>query len=327
VYLPLRSNAAAVVAGAPGRALIDRVKVVSLFFDDVLVQGGGFDFTLGIGAGIEGPLTKSTWTSGGERSRRTRSAGDPQVISPDGVIKSTHVLSGGHYWRATFEPLLRDLGRSFSWLHVADFALSEQGNRMTAAMLQRILPTDPKIRPVPLLRSVLSTETTRDLVTGAGLGAVMAADGVHQDYVRELVNAHLASPVPGPAALWIACPNVAAHSWEDLDAARSRRGMRQLRAILAEIEIEARDNVSAGSTHSAVSRALVDRLLAETQKSGLAAWLGAARRGAISTVLGLTPIGIPITIGSEAIVARRETGTWMAALQHLRQTADQASAR
>lgn len=310
------------VVGAPGRALIDRVKVLSLLFDEVLLEAGAFEFTLGEQAGIEGPTSSDRWTTAAERSSRRRDAGELIVTSPDGTEKSRLSMDDAHYWRATLRPVLDDMGRAYDWVSSATVSLTEDGKRFAGEQLREAIGSPNDRGPLPVRDSVLYTETARDLVAGSALDSVVTMDGLHQQYLHSIVRAGVAAPVAGVAALWIACPHVTTLSWSDIDIARRRRGMSELRAVLAAIELEAIDAAAVGGAIDGQIRdRLVARILEASSSSGLKVWLGAARRSALSTIIGATPIGIPYAVGAELVGTWRRSGHWLAALSQLREDA------
>ena len=327
-YLPLHSNAASMVVGAPGRAMITRIKMLGLLFDELQLEHGSFEMTLGEQGGIEGPPESETWTTAAERGRRRRNSADLVIMAPDGREKGRVSMSDAQHWRATYQPVLRDMARDYTWVSLVAVTLTEDGKRSAGEQLLTALGPPASSEPMPVRDSVLYTETARDLVAASGLNSVVAMDNVHQRYVRALVEAKLAAPAAGPSALWVACPDVGALSWPDIDAARRRRGMVDLRRLLAALEVEAAD---AATSEDSFHRQISDRLLARTldaaHVAGIAAWVGAGRRAAISTIIGATPIGIPVSVGAELAGTWKESGTWLAALSRLRADARLAQGR
>jgi hypothetical protein len=102
------------VVGAPGLAFINRIKVLGLLFDELLLEEGLFEFTLGDEAGIEGPAKSERWTTAAERAGRRHKAGELVVTSPGGVEKSRFAMRDAYYWRAThtYSHVIPALGRA-----------------------------------------------------------------------------------------------------------------------------------------------------------------------------------------------------------------------
>jgi hypothetical protein len=310
------------LVGAPGRSLIERAKVLALLFDELILEAGSLEITLGEQGGLEGPSSNTTWTSGPERACRA-AAGDLEIHAADGRLKGRIPLAPARYWRATFAPLLRDVGRGYPWISTGALTLTTEGEHIASDQLRIALGAGTGLS---VRDSVLYTSTARDLVGSSGLGAVVSMDRFHQAYVQALVDAGAAAQVTGPAALWIACPKVGSLSWEDIDIARKHRGMNELRSVLAELETTALDSARTGAQlDRAITAGLLDRVIQASHAAGLKTWRGAARRAALSTIVGLTPAGIPYTISAELAAMWRSQGTWLAALSALRVAATRLS--
>lgn len=319
--MPLHSNAASMVTGAPGRALINRIKVLSLLFDELVLEDGSFEFTLGEQAGIEGPSSSDSWTTPSERATQRRRNSEMVVTTSEGSEKSRHSMNDAHYWRATMRPVLADMGRAFDWVSLASVALTDSGKYVAGLQLRDALGLGDEPPSVSVRDGVLFTETAQDLVAAAALESVVSMDQLHGRYVAALVDANLAAPVSGALALWVACPEVTGLTWSDIDSARGRRGMDELRALLAEVEAEAVEAATAHSVQHEINQRLLQRVLDTAHSSRLAVWLGAGKRAAIATVIGATPAGIPYSVGAELAGAWRRSGSWLAALTELRSDA------
>jgi hypothetical protein len=315
-YFPLRSNAASMYPGAPGRQLVDRIKVAALLFDVVHIESGAVDLAMGTDVRIAMPSRRIEWLSVADRKRRGL---QEMILTAVDDGAQLRLRTAEHFWSATFDPVVRELPEAFDWLVPVEVSYPDLDATSQEALLQAAWGPDGVGEP-PFGESVLIRESVGDLVAADAMGAVLHVDTVHERLLSGLVESGSAMPVGGPRALSVACPEVGSLSWSEIDMQRRERGMGDLRKVLQEAEAVAVSG-RRGTTDEAILRELLDRAVARSERAGLRAWLGVAGRSSISTILGLTPVGVPVEIARDAVATYKTTGTWLAALHQMRRRA------
>lgn len=255
IYFPLRSNAASLLVGAPVHSLVRRIKLAALLHDEVWLEEGLWEAQ----AGPRG--SASFWFPAGDRElawqtprergaamRREFSVGVRLDSAPEGtpfrpVIHSETTLN----WRATFEPLKRELAKGYPWIL---FGRPEEAS--TEGLIRPWIDADerdPNIRrkmPIPFHRSLVVLSANQDLAAAANLGVPVSMDNSHAEIASARLQRGDASSVFGQRALDILLPaGLERLDWAEIDdlrhphgnhrvparADRDRRGRREERHI------------------------------------------------------------------------------------------------
>lgn len=310
LYVPLRGNAAVLVAGAPGAAFVRSLKVAALLHDRLILEDGSWVGVAGPGGSSEwrhpghpGP-NDGRWQSARERmsSEREWSLGVKRSGSPGPhqvVVRSATTLS----LRASFEPIRRELPHAYPWIDFGSFDLYPEdkalAKRMAAAEVR-----DGALKgrfDDPFTRQLVADGATKSLLLAARMGAAVRLDGVHREVVAARVLRGEASAVLGQLALKTVVPDVRNLSWEDVDQARRLKGMPRLRAILAEVEAAALERAASGG---ALEPAILREFHAQYSKAAdEGGWSPHARGFAIGAAISLATSPLPLPVGPAAAIA------------------------
>lgn len=246
---PLRTNAHALLAGAPALSVVGRIKHASLLHDRVLLESGSW-------MANAGPAGSTTfWTppdQGGEhrwqqaRDRRSaQQAGFYLAMAPSGSSQPLrtviHSDSAEVAWQATMEPVRRELPSEVDWIEFESFGLTSAGKRIVARLVSADVDDDwltSELRE-RWSRNLVSKSVAHDLVLANGLAAALSMDNRHALVTEARVRRGEAAVVLGGHAQAVLLPNVSNMSWDDLATVRRDRGLRRLRAVLREVEAEA----------------------------------------------------------------------------------------
>lgn len=246
LYVPLRGNAYTLVAGAPGAAFRRSLKLSALLHDRLILEDG-------VWVGISGPGGNSefrhpldpgpnggAWQTARERSgapdsewhlavRPSRSAGPMREI-----LRSKTTLS----WRASFEPIKRELPRGYSWIDFGSFDLHPSDRQLAKTLARREL-RDGVLRarfPDEFSRALVADSAMRSMLLSARMGTALKLDSAHREVMAARIVRGEARPVLGGRALLAVVPDVRNLAWDEIDQIRQLPGLPRLRAILAEVE-------------------------------------------------------------------------------------------
>ena len=305
VYFPLASNAHSLLTGAPLDSVRRRMKLASLLNDEVLIEGGSMQ----IQAGATGATAwrnliaaeEPAWQTPTERGRLqgsefTISMG-PTGTTPDSaemreVMRSRSAIG----WAPTFEPFRSELSNSAAWVRFGGFdaldAEEKQGAKVwrtrdgSNAAIERRLPD-------AIVRSRVLSSVEDDLMLSMTRGVQLSIDPLH----AAVLSSRLIDPrltVRG-FALPLLLPNAGNLGWADISKLRAHRGLKDLRAVLDEIEAEVLSEVSsAGEVPDAVGRKyrmLLEKLAAEIPSVSRTVGVGVAEI-AVGGAIGYATAGL-----------------------------------
>jgi hypothetical protein len=340
-YFPLRSNASALVAGAPVNALLTRVKTAALLGNVVLEDG-----LYTVEAGSHGstcfhvpmpPPELAKWQTAPARGQ-VQNGQFSIAMSPTGsdqppqvVLQSDAQIS----WHATFVPVKTELNRSYEWLSFENVGLNREGKDL-AENLKR---TDERAKLLldqetePYVRSRVLEHAAIDSVVATGLEAAVSMDRRHAPVTYARVTAGTASVIVEESAVRVLVPNVAALSWEDIDELRRQRGWSELRDVWTEVSsIAYQDAMTHAELAQIIRDEFEDRLIEAARNAekptGASRWIGTA----LSAVAGFATAhvipGADSTVASAAASAvadlasdylpRSKGPRWVAAHQALK---------
>lgn len=322
------------LAGAPVASMRRRLKLASVLYDRVLIEEGVWDAT----AGPDGSFTfwnpddgSAAWQTA--RSRRARQSSEAVVLigpaeSPSHTALKTLATIG---WRATFEPFKRELPREahewFTFGHAND---SSDAKRIASQLryrdresveLKRMLPANGG--PFGFVRDRVIDDANLDLLLGAGLGSAVSLDSLHASVVRARVERGEAHPAFGSNSLPILVPNVANLEWDDISDLRRQSGLRDFRALIAEIEAAAWDASTSPASFAALVhqefesrlRVAQDRVAGSVGRTIAAASVGFVVGEAVPLAFGIPVVGglVGGAAGIVVDVALRRPPRWLAA--------------
>jgi hypothetical protein len=327
-FLGLRSNVH-FFASHHGFARLDtRVKALSLLYDEVMLEAGVYEGSVGEGFsdGWVMPFTSEDQL----RPMRTRRGADFRLTvslegstQPSSTMSTTLVKS----FRAQFISLAREAASAKAdWMQFVNFdALSEgvkEADRLRSswewedrALIDEMLPDIPRF-----LKSALVRHLYTDLARAYLFGFEAAPDGEHAHLLQMKASDASEIALGGGRVLRLAVPDIRLATWEDIAELRRDRGLSNLREKLREIEV-------AGLTDQEVI-ARLEREHAEELARRMPRW----RDRAVDVAWNLVSF-IPIVgqaSGAIQIAARtpstvRAQRHWTASLMRIRQRTEARS--
>lgn len=326
IFFPLRSNAKSLLVGAPARAVVARLKLASLLYDHVLVEDGEYRIQGGPGGSsrfwMPPEESPRPWQQPSERSRGQSSnftlSMKPTDASADApamvILDSPAVVS----WRATFEPIKKDLTSAHDWF-VFGHADDPRDPGHALARQERALGNHPEVQallPDHFVRDLVVRQAHRDLLVGGVYRSAVSMDPLHGRILTAQIRSGTAAPAFGPQALTILVPDVRSLSWADILELRANRGLRQYREVLREIEALAWDaSESLDEFEDVVHREFVKRLTDAVDAKSLPRRLvRAAVSMAVGEMAGLVLTQVPMAGGAVglAVSAVEEARGWSA---------------
>jgi hypothetical protein len=339
IYFSLKANAHALLAGAPAASVRRRIAHAALLYDDIVIDDGRWDGRSGPSGTFEVRFPAGSarhdppgLQTPGERGRARASEFYVAARSSDSAGPAHRLLTSKTTiaWRATFEPIRRELPRAYPWLHFGSFDLYPEDRQIVSRMVtedQRDGVLGDLI-PDEYSRKLVIGSANFALVLGSRMGATVSMDAMHSRALTARMARGQASPVLGGGALAIAFPSAGGLSWEEIDEARALPGLRNLRARLADIEAAAWDAAEAGRMiEVAVMEAYADALHRDVEALR-PSFRGAATTmvigAALSVVTGPLPLAFGMAAGAAQVIVAtvaarvRHERSWMAAADQLR---------
>jgi hypothetical protein len=228
------------------------------------------------------------------------------------ILDSPAVVS----WRATFEPIKKDLTSAHDWFV---FGHADDPRDPSLARQDRALAHDPLVQalvPDHFVRDLVVRQANRDLLVGSLYRSAVSMDSLHRRVLTAQIRSGTAAPAFGPQALTILVPDVRWLSWADILEVRANRGLRRYREVLREIEALAWDtSESLDEFEDAVHREFVKRLTDVVDAKSLPRRLvRAAVSMAVGEMAGLVLTQVPMAgstfgLGVSAFEEGRE---WLA---------------
>jgi hypothetical protein len=337
IYFPVRGNASSLLAGRPAASVRRRMIVGALMHDHVIVDDGLWTASSGPQGGSEmhvpGNLLERPAPFQSASKRARAKAGNFYVaMKRDGSPGPAHVMvqsSTTIAWRATFDPIKRELPHAYPWIDFVDLGLDAG----PAAHVRRMVQDDTRdgvlagLIPDQFSRKLVIGSANNSLVMGALLGAGISLDAMHQRVVQARLIRGEAHPVYGGHALSVVFPAVDHMDWADVHRVRQHRAMTELRAILAEVEEAAWGLAASGlamdqAVHDQYRRRFHEaaRRLSVSPAETVAATLvgvGIALMTAGHPLLIGVAAGAGYQIGADRFAAAQRQRSWIAAADQL----------
>jgi hypothetical protein len=268
LYVPLRSNAKALVTGAPVAALRRRLKYASVFQDQLFLESGVLQMEAGEGGSsiFAVPVTAdrpARWQTPRQRQLAQQSSfqismgreitpGVPaEVMHP--VLSSDSAIS----WTATLQPFAAELPAGANWIHFGKFTGPGQGTERVAqdwTWADERNPYLEQVIPGRFIRSAVIKNANADLALAAAAGCTVTMDGLHSQVVAQRFGEEAGWKLRGYAIAFL-FPQIGDWTWQQIGDLRRDRSMAYFRAKLREIEDEAAANASDGDLEEAVRHA------------------------------------------------------------------------
>lgn len=254
VFVPLRSNAHAFVAGAGVASIRRRLKIASLLYDHIYVEAGAVTI-------FAGPDGATTWYSPNAeeqgrarfdtaRARATASTrrfgiqmGQEAIPGVPSQGPWRPVVNSGTRiaWRGSLEPLTAELPQECGWITLAMPARVPPQRDQMASEWQRLDERNAVLAaefPDHFVRTKIIEHANFDLATGVSARSAVSADQLHVQVMSARLEDQSGWSFQG-YALPMLFPRVGDLSWETIAALRRENALNRFRQVLVEVEEEA----------------------------------------------------------------------------------------
>jgi hypothetical protein len=345
LVVPLRSNASALLTGAPIAALRRRLKFASIFYDRLLLETGIFRAyagPTGTSSFIVPPSEQDPprWQTPAERHAGTgvRFAvaigreGTPDA-APQTVVSSEASIS----WTATLHPFADELPPGTDWV---DFVKSVDPEGAVKQLAQQWTWADERNHslkraiPIQFVRSTVIDSANRDLVLGVASGSAVSVDPLHLQVVEQRFKDDGGWRLRGFTVPFL-FPYVGDLPWEAIADLRKDQNISRFRAILRDVEEEAAAEAAGGdiemAAHHAYERHLAGavgslegigdiahRALTGFVIGGITGFAASGIVGPLGTVAG-SGLGAATTtiVDVRSMIRRRRSRGWVALHQRI----------
>ena len=324
LWVPLRSNAHSLLAGAPVQGLRRRLKQAAISYDEVLLEGGALSITAGPSGRVEMPLPdedsvafQTAHHRHVAKGRRFHlSLGTEEVEGVPASEMRTFINSETSIiWAPTLQPFARELPRSVDWMKYVTSPTTAAIKKTTGEWRRRDDRNDAlrQLLPESFVRGAVIGHADRDLAVAAHIGVSVMQDSRH----RAVLGSRFADDSAWRAtgfALPLLMPDVGELDWEAVAAIRSHRAMKDFRRILREIEQMTLEQSRDGDVEAAVRHAMEKHLVNATGKvEGLGAIPKAATvEFGAGIMLGVATVGLA---GPVALIGGAALGSVVAGVQ------------
>jgi hypothetical protein len=229
LYVPLRSNAKALVTGAPVAALRRRLKYASVFQDQLLLESGVLRMEAGEGGSsiFAVPVMAdrpARWQTPRQRQLAQQSSfqismgreitpGVPaEVMHP--VLSSDSAIS----WTATLQPFAAELPAGTDWIHFGKFTGPGQRTERVAqdwTWADERNPYLEQVVPGRFVRSAVIKNANADLALAAAAGCTVTMDGLHSQVVAQRFGKEAGWKLRGYAIAFL-FPQIGDWTWQQI---------------------------------------------------------------------------------------------------------------
>ncbi|GAA3518437.1 hypothetical protein GCM10022234_12380 [Aeromicrobium panaciterrae] len=323
LWVPLRSNAHSLLAGAPIQGLRRRLKQAAISYDEVLLESGGLSITAGPSGRIEMPLpdegslafqtAHQRHVARGQRFHLSLGTEDVQGVAANEmrtfINSETSII-----WVPTLQPFARELPPSVDWMKYVTSPVTNSIKKTTDDWRRRDERNDAlrELLPESFVRGAVIGHADRDLAVAAHVGVSVMQDSRH----RAVLGSRFADSDWHATgfALPLLIPDVGELDWEAVATIRSHRAMKDFRRILQEIEQMTLEQSRDGDVETAVRHAMEKHLVKAT---GKVESLGAIPKAATvefgaGIMLGVATVGLG---GPAALVGGAALGSVVAGMQ------------
>jgi hypothetical protein len=348
VLVPLRSNAATLLSGAPVASVRRRLKFASLFYERIYLEAGVFRMQAGPGgffSAFEPPSERDhpRWQTPGSRHAEEAasfaiSVGRERVrgvlaerVHP--VVSSPTSKS----WVATLHPFVDEFSPVIDWI---EFAMTSDPAGEAKQLAQGWSREDEycaaleRAIPERFVRSAVIRNANRDLAIVAASGLSVSFDSLHVQVAAQRFRDDVSWKLHG-YAVPIIFPQVGNLPWEAIAELRRDRHMARFRAELKEVEneaiVEAADGDIEAAAHHAYERHLanapdalerigmvVHRTLTGFVIGGITGFATSGIIGPLGTVAGAALGAVPTTvIDVRDVLRQRRSRGWIGLHQQI----------
>lgn len=248
LFVPLRSNASQLVAGAQAEAIRRKLKYASVVYDGLLLENGSLRIEAGAGGSSTFPSRDHDFQSVFERRVGMRSGFSiavgpevtPSVPAPPEAMR-TLVMSptSAISWRPTLIPFDAELPAGCDWVTWVSTPRTSEVSKLASSWSFRDRNNDALMSAVPVsfARSLIIDHANTDLARAALNGVAIMQDATH----RQVVSSRLDSATtwqPVGFAVPLLAPRVGSLPWSEIASLRADKAMRAYRAMLRELEAE-----------------------------------------------------------------------------------------
>jgi hypothetical protein len=329
IFFGLRTNVQFFASNQGFASLANRLKVFSLLYDRIVVEGGVYTAHVGESASSEF-VTEGPQSAEDLRPVRTRK-GTPwgMTIQREGseevvpLISSTLVKT----YRSQFYSILQPaIEAHVDWIRIAQFTAPGNPLRRFDEPVDTLvrkwawdesgIPQEVYPRQPPSLREKAFASLNLDLARAVVMGLDFAPDGIHQPLLMAKAKNSLDidTEASGSGALLLMLPDVRTASWSEIKHLRRDKSLQRLRDRLREIE--------AGAPSEALLQAAVREALLKDIASRTPSWRGTAISVSVNVVAsaipGLSTIMTSVSAGKEVADNWKNRNHWTAALLRAR---------
>lgn len=323
LYVPLRSNAHSLLAGAPVAKIRGRLKQASIMFDSIYLESG----TLSITAGPSGSMTMPIPVDGQPQFQTPRqrhlAAGQRffligEEAVPGVAAESMRALINSEtsvLWMPSLDPFRSELEAGSDWIRFVDARIGSEA-KATAGRWKRRDEQNGVLAsalPVVHVRRAVLAHANQDLAVAAHGGVSVMQDRLHQSVFDRRFADGSGWKATG-FALPLLVPSISDLDWSSVASLRKHPNMKYLRRIVGEMEDFALNESSDGDLESAVRHTFERYVL---RAVGKVDGLGAIPRVAvvemgIGLMSGVATVGF---VGPAGIAAGAAVGTAIASGQ------------
>ena len=328
ILFGLRTNVQFFASHVGFAALATRLKIFSLLYDQIALERGVYEGTVGENGAFE--TVQPDPRPEQMRPLRTR-RGTPWGLAMQregGVGPATTVISTRleKRYRSQFYSAIQGASKAkVDWMLGVDFLPGSPQYQIDdeADELYRRWDWDERELSARLfpemsryLRNKAHQNLNRDLARAVVLGFALAPDGIHMPFLEAKVqhSADVKMEPSGAAALTLLLPDIRAASWEDIVEIRKDKGLRYFRDQVRGLE------ASAGS-QPLLDHAVREALVKEVNER-LPNWGSTAVSAVINVLAGaIAPLGVLVTgvaAGRDVASTWKERRGWTATLLRAR---------
>lgn len=270
LFVPLRSNAHQLLAGAPVAALRRKLKYASLTYDRIYLEAGSLTIQASAGGSIVGPNNHVQFQTPAGRSALQGAQFQLSVgiESTPGVQAEVMrpLLSWDQStiaWQPTLTPFVTELPATCDWIVAVRPAEDPEIKKLAGNWSHSDGNNDALLAAVPqhFVRKLIIDNANQDLATAALGRAAIMQDPKHLEVITSRLDS-TTSWKPIGFSVPVLAPNVANLSWDEIVEVRNLPAITTYRSLLRDLEAEALQESIADPDVERVLKVLMERRLA-----------------------------------------------------------------
>jgi hypothetical protein len=231
-----------------------RLKVASIIFDRVMLEGGSAYITAGPRAAIStnipfgrGPLRRhfdTTRARGAAKGQPFSIAMGPEAVPgvpSEGPYQVVAASEASMAWDASLEPFVPELPRTCTWMGFPAIGdVPDELEKQCREWVRRDEKNAALVTAVPVdfLRSRIIQHANNDLARGIAIRAAVSVDSLHQRVTVQRYADEKGWKFVG-FALPVLFPQVTDLSWDEVAELRQHKAVEAFRRTLEEVEADA----------------------------------------------------------------------------------------